>query len=113
MFKKQKFSYTDYTDELEAYLNEPSANFDMDILAFWKVHENKFTNLSQMARDFLAIPGSGLSWMPFQIACLFLQNNCPDSFLRCIFPVIMKISTSGSHYTLLASIILPLAGDTM
>ncbi|GET58695.1 zinc finger BED domain-containing protein DAYSLEEPER isoform X2 [Rhizophagus irregularis DAOM 181602=DAOM 197198] len=58
MFKKQKFSYTDYTDELEAYLNEPSANFDMDILAFWKVHENKFTNLSQMARDFLAIPGT-------------------------------------------------------
>ncbi|CAB5347055.1 unnamed protein product [Rhizophagus irregularis] len=83
MFKKQKFSYTDYTDKLEAYLNEPPANFDMDILAFWKVHENKFTNLSQMARDFFGnswydsldatsdpehdgVTGSGLSWMPFQ-----------------------------------------------
>ncbi|PKY60285.1 hypothetical protein RhiirA4_294803, partial [Rhizophagus irregularis] len=32
MFKKRK---TSYSDELEAYLNEPPANFDMDILAFW------------------------------------------------------------------------------
>jgi hypothetical protein len=35
MFKKRK---TSYSDELEAYLNEPPANFDMDILAFWKVN---------------------------------------------------------------------------
>ncbi|GBC26953.2 zinc finger BED domain-containing protein RICESLEEPER 2-like [Rhizophagus irregularis DAOM 181602=DAOM 197198] len=57
MFKKRK---TSYSDELEAYLNEPLANFDMDILAFWKVHENKFPNLSKMARDFLAIPGTSV-----------------------------------------------------
>jgi len=38
MFKKRK---TSYSDELEAYLNEPPANFDMDILAFWKVN-NKY-----------------------------------------------------------------------
>ena len=36
MFKKRK---TSYSDELEAYLNEPPANFDMDILAFWKVNK--------------------------------------------------------------------------
>jgi hypothetical protein len=35
MFKKRK---TSYTDELEAYLSEPPANFNMDILAFWKVN---------------------------------------------------------------------------
>jgi hypothetical protein len=29
---------TSYNDELETYLNEPPANFDMDILAFWKVN---------------------------------------------------------------------------
>ncbi|CAB4437317.1 unnamed protein product [Rhizophagus irregularis] len=52
---------TSYSDELEAYLNEPPANFDMDILAFWKVHENKFPNLSKVARDFLAIPGTSVS----------------------------------------------------
>ncbi|GBC52400.2 zinc finger BED domain-containing protein RICESLEEPER 2-like [Rhizophagus irregularis DAOM 181602=DAOM 197198] len=57
MFKKRK---TSYSDELKAYLNEPPANFDMDILAFWKVHENKFPNLSKMARDFLAIPGTSV-----------------------------------------------------
>jgi hypothetical protein len=38
MFKKRKVSYT---DELEAYLNEPPENFDMDVLAFWKVNYNK------------------------------------------------------------------------
>jgi hypothetical protein len=39
MYKKRK---TSYTDELEAYLNEPPANFDMDVLAFWKVNNNKW-----------------------------------------------------------------------
>ncbi|GBB95627.1 hypothetical protein RclHR1_02580010 [Rhizophagus clarus] len=51
--KKRK---TSFIDELEVYLNEPPENFDMDVLAFWKVHENKFPNLSKMAKDFLAIP---------------------------------------------------------
>ncbi|CAB4442276.1 unnamed protein product [Rhizophagus irregularis] len=35
MFKKRK---TSFTDELEAYLSEPPENFDMDVLAFWKVN---------------------------------------------------------------------------
>ena len=35
MLKKQK---TSYTDELEAYLNKPLADFNMDVLAFWKVN---------------------------------------------------------------------------
>ena len=34
MFKKRK---TIYDDELEEYLNEPPANFDTDVLTFWKV----------------------------------------------------------------------------
>ncbi|GES98122.1 zinc finger BED domain-containing protein DAYSLEEPER-like [Rhizophagus clarus] len=45
---------------LKIYFNEPPENFDMDILAFWKVHENKFPNLSKMAKDFLAIPGTSV-----------------------------------------------------
>ncbi|GES85086.1 zinc finger BED domain-containing protein DAYSLEEPER-like [Rhizophagus clarus] len=55
--KKRK---TSFIDELEVYLNEPPENFDMDVLAFWKVHENKFPNLSKMAKDFLAIPGTSV-----------------------------------------------------
>jgi hypothetical protein len=35
MYKKRK---TSFTDELEAYLSEPPENFDMDVLAFWKVN---------------------------------------------------------------------------
>ncbi|GBC25678.2 zinc finger BED domain-containing protein RICESLEEPER 2-like [Rhizophagus irregularis DAOM 181602=DAOM 197198] len=57
MFKKRK---TSFTNELEAYLSEPPENFNMDVLAFWKVHENKFPNLFKMARDFLAIPGTSV-----------------------------------------------------
>ncbi|GES96419.1 zinc finger BED domain-containing protein RICESLEEPER 2-like [Rhizophagus clarus] len=57
MSKKRK---TSFIDELEVYLNEPPENFDMNVLAFWKVHENKFPNLSKMAKDFLAIPGTSV-----------------------------------------------------
>ncbi|CAB4473440.1 unnamed protein product [Rhizophagus irregularis] len=35
MFKKRK---TSFTNELEAYLSELPENFDMDVLAFWKVN---------------------------------------------------------------------------
>lgn len=34
MFKKRQIIYN---DELELYLSEPSANFNIDILAYWKV----------------------------------------------------------------------------
>ena len=35
MSNKRKISYT---DKLEAYFSEPPADFNMDILAFWKVN---------------------------------------------------------------------------
>ncbi|GES73509.1 zinc finger BED domain-containing protein RICESLEEPER 2-like [Rhizophagus clarus] len=49
-----------YVIATKVYLNEPPENFDMDVLAFWKVHENKFPNLFKMAKDFLAIPGTSV-----------------------------------------------------
>jgi hypothetical protein len=36
MYKKRK---TAYEDELEAYLNDPPTNFDIEILKFWKVNK--------------------------------------------------------------------------
>ncbi len=51
-------------DEVERYLRlpeiplqTPSGN-DQDILLWWKQHESEFTNLSKMARQFLAAPAS-------------------------------------------------------
>ncbi|CAG8446528.1 17985_t:CDS:2, partial [Dentiscutata erythropus] len=55
--KKRK--YTEL-DELVKYLQEPLVNCNIDILTFWKLHEKDYPNLSKMARDFLAIPGTSV-----------------------------------------------------
>ena len=49
-------------DELETYLDESLESHDTtDILSWWKGKETRFPNLSKMARDYLAIPGSSVS----------------------------------------------------
>ncbi|CAH1766290.1 11659_t:CDS:2, partial [Entrophospora sp. SA101] len=53
MLKKRKFVHA---DELDTYLNSSSANLDIDILLFWKLHESEYPNLSKMAKDYLSIP---------------------------------------------------------
>ena len=48
------------TSELDTYLDEPviedGPNFDL--LDYWRVHSTRFPNLSRMARDYLAVPGT-------------------------------------------------------
>lgn len=48
------------TSELDTYFNEPvldnGPNFD--VLEYWRVHSTRFPNLSRMARDYLAVPGT-------------------------------------------------------
>jgi hypothetical protein len=48
------------TSELDSYLDEPlmedGPNFDL--LDYWRAHSTRFPNLSRMARDYLAIPGT-------------------------------------------------------
>ncbi|CAJ0856590.1 1087_t:CDS:2, partial [Entrophospora sp. SA101] len=53
MLKKCKFVCA---NELDTYLNSSSANLDIDILLFWKLHESEYPNLSKMAKDYLSIP---------------------------------------------------------
>ena len=53
------FSYIS-TSKLDAYLNEPVLNNrpNFDLLDYWRVHSNRFPNLSRMARDYLVVPGT-------------------------------------------------------
>ncbi|CAH1761519.1 8434_t:CDS:2 [Entrophospora sp. SA101] len=53
MQKKHKHSND---DELKIFLNSSTINFDSDVLEFWKLHKIEYPHLSNMARDFLAIP---------------------------------------------------------
>ena len=46
------------TDEFRRYLAMPGISEDADPLLWWKVNAMSFPNLSGMARDYLAIPGT-------------------------------------------------------
>ncbi|CAB5204867.1 unnamed protein product [Rhizophagus irregularis] len=47
-------------DELEEYLRKPAVAFKTDPLQWWKTHEATYPHLANMARDFLAIPGTSV-----------------------------------------------------
>jgi hypothetical protein len=49
-------------DELEYYFREPVLETvkTTDVLLWWKVAAKKYPNVSRMARDYLAIPGTYL-----------------------------------------------------
>ena len=51
------------SDELDRYFDEaqPRAQTIADFLAWWKLNQHKYPNLSRMARDYLAIPGTSAS----------------------------------------------------
>nr|CAG8479837.1 6388_t:CDS:2 [Entrophospora candida] len=55
IFKNQNIIQND--DELKVYLREPVADTKTDVLAWWKLHQSQYPNLSKMAQDYLAIPG--------------------------------------------------------
>lgn len=55
--KKPKLNET----EIDRYLKQPTADRNVDTLAWWKLHENEFPFLASMARDYLAIPATSAS----------------------------------------------------
>jgi hAT family C-terminal dimerisation region len=48
------------TSELDTYLDEPliDGGHNFALLEYWRVHSTRFPNLSRMARDYLAVPGT-------------------------------------------------------
>ncbi|CAB5327112.1 unnamed protein product [Rhizophagus irregularis] len=55
IFKKRK---TERDDELKSYFREPTISKSTNVLAWWKVQEANYPNLSKMALDYLAIPAT-------------------------------------------------------
>ena len=49
------------TEEFERYLSLPLLNTEIDPLDWWKTNALNFPNLSKMARDYLAVPGTEAS----------------------------------------------------
>ncbi|GBC12416.2 zinc finger BED domain-containing protein 1-like [Rhizophagus irregularis DAOM 181602=DAOM 197198] len=49
---------TERDDELKSYFREPTISKSTDVLAWWKVQEANYPNLSKMALDYLAIPAT-------------------------------------------------------
>jgi hypothetical protein len=61
IFKKRTVSPH---NEFEAYCQDPSqleGGTMADVLSWWKAHEHTYPNLSRMAKDYLAIPGTSTS----------------------------------------------------
>ncbi|CAG8490287.1 1360_t:CDS:2, partial [Gigaspora rosea] len=50
----------DSTDEFNQYLNEPVLSMNIDPLDWWKLNCTCFSNLSQMAKDYLAIQSTSV-----------------------------------------------------
>ena len=53
-------------DELTIFLSEkvvPDASIPNGPLSWWKARESDYPNLSKMARDFLAVAGTGVSFV--------------------------------------------------
>ena len=53
IFKRR---HIEYVDEFKVYLSLPLVNETIDPLEWWKINHSQFPNLSNMARDYLAIP---------------------------------------------------------
>jgi len=57
-YKKARTS--DKRSEIDVYLSEPVAEHHskFDVLDYWRTNSGRFPNLSKMARDYLAVPGT-------------------------------------------------------
>ena len=55
-----KKSSTANQSELDVYLSEPVSedHSKFNVLHYWKINADRFPNLSKMARDYLAVPGT-------------------------------------------------------
>src|SRR5579859_5461769 len=50
------------TDAFQCYMSIPNDPCIPSALAYWKVHQTSFPDLTKMVRDTLAVPPSGCSW---------------------------------------------------
>jgi uncharacterized C2H2 Zn-finger protein len=59
LFKQSTTHYTEQS-EFDVYLSEPVARHHskFNVLDYWKINSDRFPNLSRMARDYLAVPGT-------------------------------------------------------
>jgi hypothetical protein len=56
VFKRQRMTEM---DELCSYLASPRADMEVDVLSWWKANASVYPRLSEIARDYLAIPATG------------------------------------------------------
>ena len=59
--KKRRKNCETATEEFRRYLSAPDCDLDCNPLEWWKVNASSFPNLSRMARDYLAVPGTEAS----------------------------------------------------
>jgi hypothetical protein len=53
--------YVNPADEFRIYCDDNNRLRGSDILGWWKLNSNNYPNLSRMAKDYLAIPGTSTS----------------------------------------------------
>jgi len=70
IYNRKKKPVTSAEVELEDYLAQPTVNMQIKPLKWWKDDEELFPNLSKMARNYLAIPGTSAS-----SKCLFSSGH--------------------------------------
>lgn len=59
MFKRGKANKQ--TKEFQQYLSSPLSGTKVNVLDFWRAHQNELPHLSNMARDYLAVQSSSVS----------------------------------------------------
>lgn len=65
-----------WKNEITEYLNSPQATQDVNILSWWKTHQELYPILAQMARDYLAIMASSVPVERlFSAASLIMTKN--------------------------------------
>jgi hypothetical protein len=77
IFKKKRI---EPYSELEDYLSSSVARFNELPLKWWKQNEKSYPNLSKMAKDYLAIPGTSAS-----CERLFSSGRQTITDFRCLF----------------------------
>jgi hypothetical protein len=58
IFKKPKLQFNPGRCQVESYCATEPVSEETNVLQWWKEHSNVFPELSKMAKDILAIPGS-------------------------------------------------------
>jgi hypothetical protein len=59
--KKRRKNCETASEEFRRYLSAPDCDLESNPLEWWKINASSFPNLSRMARDYLAVPGTEAS----------------------------------------------------